>query len=99
MSLDFNWTCPDIDSGIKSLKDLIDDTLDDLLSEVSPLFEGESKRELIKKHIDYLYANGIEDIFETVRETNSDMRTHADKQIGEVLQEKFEAEEQLEEKK
>jgi septal ring factor EnvC (AmiA/AmiB activator) len=83
MSFNYQFTCPTIDEEIGVVKDKIYSTIKNLLEGVN----GEELSEEIIKDIasDYelhLYCD-VEDSFEKVRQTNIDMRTEADYQIGE----------------
>lgn len=80
--IDFDYpnTCPKIDKEIAAAKGAIELFIDDLLEEACPLLGHESRRRLTADYAERLYSD-LEGAFETVRETNEDMRSAADDQI------------------
>ena len=80
MGLDFSHTCPKIDKAISEAKDTIIDYLKDYITDLSPYITDEKANELSKDWGTDLYDK-ISDGFEATRETNEDMRIHADYQI------------------
>lgn len=90
MSLDYGFTCPDIDRNIDSAKEVLYDFMLETYKELNPIIEDipdsdlpPSIKERAKKDSDYLYGT-LEDIFENVRSVNEDMRNSADKQISDL---------------
>lgn len=83
MPFEYQHTCPAIDYGIKNIKQHIEDQLDDIVSDLSPRFYdcSEEKNKFIAEYRDSIYE-GIEHEFESIRETNSDMRKAAEDQIA-----------------
>lgn len=101
MSLDYGFTCPDIDKNIDSAKETLYDFILETYRELNPLLESVSDNELpvcvkekAKTDADYLYES-LEDIFENVRSVNEDMRRFADKQISDLKDEISELEHEL----
>ena len=84
MSLNFYQTCPTIDQGIAECKDIIENYLDDMVNDINPALysaeKGKDKNNIVDSFRDMMY-NDIEHIFESVRETNVQMREVADDQI------------------
>jgi len=84
MSLNFYQTCPTIDQGIAECKDIIENYLDDMINDINPELysaeKGKQKNNIVESFKDMIY-NDIEHIFESVRETNVQMREVADEQI------------------
>lgn len=81
ITFDYPNTCPKIDKEISRAKAGIENFLDDLLGEACPLLGSTARRELVSSYAERLYSE-IEPSFETVRETNEDMRREAENQIG-----------------
>lgn len=88
MGFDYNYTCPIIDKNIKDAKKIIQEYLNDLISDLSPLIPAGTREELTTSYTENLYSD-LEDCFEKVRESNSDMRKAAERQI-EDLEDKIE---------
>lgn len=80
MPLDYSPTCPKIDDAIDRVQTSILENLHRILRDVCPHWEGRTKDEFVVYEVDNIYGD-IEDAFETVRKTNSDMRDVADDQI------------------
>ena len=97
MGLDFGYTCGTIDDNINSFKSEIEDTLDQVLDEVCPVFGGKDRADFVKEWLEHTYKN-CELIFEDVRKCNEDMRSQAELQISDLEREKEELEEQIGEK-
>ena len=90
MSLDFGFTCPDIDRNISSAKEALYDFMLETYKDLNPVIGDIPDRDLplsvkekAKRDADYLYES-LEDIFENVRSVNEDMRLSADKQISDL---------------
>ena len=87
MSFNYPHTCPKIDKNISEFKDMLYQHLDSLISEHNELFyeqlyKTKQLEKYIQQHVDNLY-NDVEQIFETVRTSNSDIRDAAEYQINE----------------
>jgi gas vesicle protein len=80
-SFDFAHTCPKIDKAIDSCKDTIEDYLSGYIENLSPLIPSNEIERISKEWSEELY-NAISDCFESVRETNEDMRDEANRQIS-----------------
>lgn len=80
MGLDFSYTCPKIDKEIGNAKDTIIDCISDYISQLCPFMPESEILKLSKDWGEDMY-NNIESAFETIRETNEDMRKQADYQI------------------
>ena len=80
MGLDFSYTCPKIDKEIGKVKDTIIDCISDYITQLCPLMPESEILKLSKDWGEDIY-NNIESAFETIRETNEDMRKQADYQI------------------
>lgn len=82
MGFDHGHTCPDIDRGIKSIKDSFFSTIENLLIRIN----GEELcPESIADHcsdLSYCLYQDVEAEFEGVRTSNEDMRKDADYQIS-----------------
>jgi gas vesicle protein len=80
-SFDFPHTCPKIDKAIDSCKDSIESYLIDYISELSPMIPDEEVERIAKEWSKQMYDN-ISDCFESVRQTNEEMREEANRQIS-----------------
>lgn len=80
MGLDFPYTCPKIDKSISMAKDTIKAFLKDYIIELSPFVSEIKANELSSDWGGQIY-NEISECFETVRETNEDLRNQAEYQI------------------
>jgi len=102
MSLNFYQTCPTIDQGIAECKDIIENYLDDMINDINPELysaeKGKQKNNIVESFKDMIY-NDIEHIFESVRETNVQMREVADEQIRNLEYEVEEISNELEDLK
>lgn len=83
MGFNFSNTCPKIDTNIMDFKMEIEDVVDEIIEEIVPILEGDQRKEIINRYKDSIYSL-LEDAFENVRETNSDMRGEAEHQIEEL---------------
>lgn len=83
---DYSQTCPDIDKAIAAAKHDLVSGIYQVIEDVSPLIPPDEIEKLAKQYADKIYSD-IGDAFETVRETNSDMRDAANKQISDLLDE------------
>ena len=87
MFFDFPHTCPKIDKNINEFKDQLFQHIDNLISDHNELFyeqldKTKQLEKYIQQYVDNLY-NDVEQIFETVRSSNSDIRDAAEYQINE----------------
>ena len=87
MSFDYSYTCPKIDKNITEFKDQLYQHIDNLISDHNELFyeqldKTKQLEKYIQQYVDNLY-NDVEQIFETVRTSNSDIRDAAEYQINE----------------
>ena len=80
MSFQYPYTCPQIDRAIQSAKSVIESSLSTFAEEISPYAQGSLFENLSAQAARDLYDD-LEDIFETVRSTNSSMRDAADDQL------------------
>ena len=94
MGLDFSYTCPKIDKEIDRVKSTIEDHLEDYIKQLCPLMSMETVYELRSQWTKEMYDN-LESAFETVRETNQDMRNQAEKQINQLNDEVSELKEEI----
>lgn len=89
-SLDYGFTCPDLDKEIADAKSLIEDTFYETLQELNPLMENlmhtPEAKEWVKQATDSLYSD-LESIFENCRSINEGIRAAADQQIAECVSE------------
>ena len=63
MAFDFSNTCSDIDTNIHHTKDTLDDRIEELITEYSPLIKDTQLQDLVLEWREYIYA-GIENCFE-----------------------------------
>jgi hypothetical protein len=96
-NLDFPHTCRKIDKEIDSAKGVIENYLADLVIDICPYITAGISEEIAKTWADKIYSD-ISGCFEIVRDTNSDMREQANKQINDLLDEITDLKEQLNEK-
>lgn len=80
-SFDFAHTCPKIDKAIDSCKDTLECYLYDYIEELSPLMPRAEIERISKDWSGKMY-DAISDCFESVRQTNEDMRDEANRQIA-----------------
>ncbi len=99
-SLDYALTCPSLDSEISDAKGTIESHFTDTLLELNPLMDQllhtPELREWIKTATEALYSD-LEPIFENCRTVNEDIRSAADNQIAECVNEIEEAEYRIKE--
>lgn len=87
MGLDYGWTCGSIDDNIKDFKSILEYEISSILDDACPLLEGEQKTDFIADYVKAIYEQS-QNIFEDLRECNSDMRKEADSQIDKLEEEK-----------
>jgi chromosome segregation ATPase len=80
-SFDFAHTCPKIDKAIDSCKDRIESYLTDYINELSPMIPDAEVERIAKEWSKQMYDD-ISDCFESVRQTNEEMRDEANRQIA-----------------
>jgi gas vesicle protein len=80
-SFDFPHTCPKIDKAIDSCKDKLENYLIDYIGEICSYIPHDKICEIAKKWSIEMY-DGIADCFESVRQTNEQMREEANIQIA-----------------
>jgi len=80
-SFDFAHTCPKIDKAIAAAKHTIQSYLKDYINDLCPYIPDEKAIELSNDWGETIY-NDISDCFESVRETNEDMRREWCKVVG-----------------
>jgi len=93
-SFDFAHTCPKIDKAIAAAKHTIQSYLKDYINDLCPYIPDEKAIELSNDWGETIY-NDISDCFESVRETNEDMRREADSQIDRLADEISDLNEQI----
>lgn len=86
MAFHYNNTCPVIDTNINYLKSDIESHLIDMLSDCSPMLEGEQRDVFVKSYVEQIYSS-LEYCFEEVRKSNVDMRENAEIQISKAEEE------------
>ena len=96
MGLDYQHTCPEIDSNIEHVKSSIDTHLDSLVDELCPFCDENKKKELLESYVDWIYSD-LESCFEGVRESNENIRKEADNQIDALTDEISDLEAQIQE--
>lgn len=87
MSFDYPYTCPKIDKNITEFKDQLYQHIDNLISDHNELFYEQLSKtkqldKYIQQYVDNLYKD-VEQIFDVVRISNSDIRNAAEYQINE----------------
>ncbi|AUR87492.1 coil containing protein [Vibrio phage 1.101.O._10N.261.45.C6] len=99
-SLDYAYTCPDLDGYIADAKSLIGDHFSDTLVELNPVLEGLENTIQFKEWVEQatlsLYSD-LESIFEGCRKINEDIRSAADHQIAECVSELEDAQYRIQE--
>jgi gas vesicle protein len=89
-SFDFAHTCPKIDKAIDSCKDRLESYLTDYINEMCPMIPDTKVSKIAKEWSTQMYDD-ISDCFESVRQTNEEMRDEANRQI-ESLEDELENE-------
>jgi hypothetical protein len=85
-TLDHPWTCPNIDRNIEEAKGAIYDFLDEMLTEVCPMFGGDDKINYLIYNTDILHEQ-IQGCMEEVRESNAEIRESAENQLAHMEEE------------
>ena len=78
---DFAHTCPKIDKAIDSCKDTLESYLSGYIEDLCP-YIPQAEVERISKDWSKEMYNAISDCFESVRQTNEEMRDEANRQIA-----------------
>lgn len=82
MPLDHPFTCPIIDKQISQFKGELECFVENLLEELNPLYASEQKlKDVFVATKCKEFYDTVESVFETIRESNSDLRSSADVQI------------------
>lgn len=79
MGFDYRYTCPTIDSNIKSIRQDLQNALGDLFNEYG-IIPADDTTEIA----DSFYMSFIQYAIENIRETNEDIRKEAEKQIDKL---------------
>ncbi len=82
-SFDFGHTCPKIDKAIDSCKDTLENYLIDYINELSPMIPDAEVERIAKEWGKQMYDD-ISDCFESVRQTNEEMRDEANRQMADL---------------
>jgi hypothetical protein len=82
-SFDFAHTCPKIDRAIDQCKDNIEYSLIPIIQSICEHIPDEKAEELAKKYAKDIYEV-VADCFESVRQTNEEMRDAANAQISDL---------------
>ena len=80
-SFDFAHTCPKIDKAIDSCKDTLESYLTDYIKDLSPMIPDAEVERIANEWGKQMY-DAISDCFESVRQTNEEMRDEANRQIA-----------------
>lgn len=92
-TLDYPYTCPSLDALILDAKFTLEDHVESILYELNPVLEEIPTRDVpvqikewIEQQVLAIYSD-LEVIFESCRTINEDIRSAADFQIGECIDE------------
>ena len=96
MGLQFKNTCPLIDVNLDSIKEWVNQYLDDLIGDIQPNISEEYKTEMLDKYNKLIFDEEIEPKIQELRDLNSEMRDFANEQLTEIEEEKENAEEEIE---
>lgn len=80
-SFDFAYTCPKIDKAIENCKDTLESYLSGYIEDLCPLIPQAEVERISKEWSKEVYE-AISDCFESVRQTNEEMRDEANRQIA-----------------
>lgn len=89
-SLNYNHTCPYVDDAISDMKHSLEINFDSVIEEAKSLFDIGDEEDNFKTFIDYTkhgLASEIVDLFEKMREIQSEMRSVAEDQLVEWKEE------------
>lgn len=93
-SFDFAHTCPKIDKAIDSCKDRLKSYLTDYINEMCPMIPDAEVERIAKEWSKQMYDD-ISDCFESVRQTNEEMREEANRQITDLEDELSNAKDEI----
>ena len=96
MNFKYPNTCSIIDREMAKGEDSITYNLEAMLKECCPLLIGETRDEFVEQWKDQIFAE-MKQFFETVRESNSDIRNTAEEQMIDLKDEIEEKERETEE--
>ena len=82
-SFDFAHTCPKIDKAIAQCKERVEFALIPIIQSICEHIPDEKAAELAKKYTLEVYSE-VEYCFESIRETNEEMRDSANYQIADL---------------
>lgn len=99
-SLDYGYTCPDLDREIADAKNIIEEHFHDTLQELNPILSNlmhtPEVQEWVRVATESLYSD-LESVFENCRSINEGIRAAADQQIAECVSELEDAEYRIKE--
>lgn len=95
MSLNFKYTCKDIDKNKNHLENIIETNIDDLIQRLNPDISKDDRNDLVLQYGNYIIQE-INESLEEVRALNSDLRDEAEKTIEEYKKEIKDLENELE---
>jgi len=84
MVFKYSLTCPKIDKSIVKCRKKVEKSLKSLIHKLCPMIPDSSVNKIAKEETETVFVS-LEDIFEEVRETNSNMRKAAEDQIDSVI--------------
>ena len=82
-SFDFAHTCPKIDKAIDSCKNTLESYLSGYIEDLCPYIPSAEVERISKDWSEQMY-DAISDCFESVRQTNEEMRDEANRQIADL---------------
>lgn len=78
MTFKYSLTCPKIDKSIIKCRRKVEKKLKTLIGKMCPKISDRALNKKAKEETEKNFVEAIEDIFEEVRETNTDMRSAAE---------------------
>ena len=94
-SFDFAHTCPKIDKAIENCKDTLESYLFGYIEDLCPYIPSSEVERISKEWSKQMY-DAISDCFESVRQTNEEMRDEANRQIANLEDEISNLEDEVE---
>ena len=85
-SFDYPHTCPTIDKEIDRCKSSLEDGISDIIIDVCPYIPSEVLAKISREKSSQLFES-ISNYFETVRESNQDIRGEACRKIDSLISE------------
>lgn len=85
-AFDYPNTCPKIDKEIDKAKSVIQSHIESILEQACPFMSWPDVQKHAADFAESIYSD-LESCFETVRSTNEDMRSEADSQIEDLIEE------------